>query len=64
MEIWLDAVEDRGRDRDVAFDREAVTDRADVMVDAKNFLDDDHRGFRQGGGIGTVAAELKFIRCG
>src|SRR5258706_13917322 len=39
LEIALDAVEDRRRDGDIAFIREAVADSADVVIDAKDFPD-------------------------
>jgi len=39
QEIALDAIEDRRRDGDIAFIREAVADSADVVIDAEDFLD-------------------------
>ena len=62
LEIGLDAVEDRRRDRDIALAGETVADAADVVIDAKDFLDHHHRRLGRAGGIGAVAAQLKIVR--
>ena len=64
FEIGLIAVEDRRRDRDVTERGKAVADRADVMIDAENFLDDDHAALRRAGRIGAIGAELESVRSG
>src|SRR2546429_5786201 len=62
LEIALDAVEDRRRDGDIAFIREAVADCPDVVIHAQDLLD--HHDCRLGrrGGIGTIAAPFKNFR--
>ena len=42
---------------------EPVADRADVVIDAENFLDDDHGALRRAGRIGAIGAELELV-CG
>jgi hypothetical protein len=42
LDASLEAVEQRRRDGDIAFGREAVGNVADVDVDAENFLNDDN----------------------
>ena len=41
VEAFLDVVEDRRRDREIALGRELVGDRADMRVDAEDLLHDD-----------------------
>ena len=47
FEIRLLAVEHRRRQRRIAFAGETVADRADVMIDAENFLNDDDAALRR-----------------
>ena len=62
FEILLRAVEQRRRHRGIAFAREPVADRADVMIDAENFLNDDDAALRRAGRIGAIGAELETCR--
>ncbi|KAH2775413.1 hypothetical protein KXW38_002350, partial [Aspergillus fumigatus] len=64
LEVRLEPVEDRRRDRDIAFGGKAVAHRADMVVDAEDLLD--HHDGPLGGtrGIGTIPAELESVRCG
>jgi hypothetical protein len=56
--------EDRRRDGGVSGRRETVADRANVVIDPKDFLDHHQRPFGRRCGIGAVAAQLKIIRSG
>jgi hypothetical protein len=61
FEILLLAVEQRGRERGVAFGREPVAHGADVMIDAEDFLDDHDAAFGGAGWIGAIGAQLKLV---
>ena len=62
LEIRLDAVEDRRRDRDIACARETVADRADVVIDAKDLLDHHDGRLGRACGIGAIAAQFETVR--
>ena len=61
LEVLLRAIEQRRRHRGVAFVGEAVADRADVLVDAENFLNDDDAALRRARRIGAIGAELMAV---
>src|ERR1700726_4080431 len=52
LEIALDGIEDRRRDGDVTAACEAIADRTNVVIDAKDFLDHHHRRLGRGSGVG------------
>ena len=61
LEVLLRAIEQRRRDGGIAFGGEPVADRADVMIDAENLLDDDDAAFRRAGWIGPISTKLKAV---
>ena len=58
----LDAIENRRRDRDIAFAGQPVAHRADVVIDTKDLLDHHDGRFRRTGGIGAIAAQFETVR--
>ena len=56
FEVLLLTVEQRRRYRRVAFAREPVADRADVVIDAEDFLNDHDAPLGGAGRIGTIGA--------
>ena len=62
LKIRLGAIEDRRRDRDIAFGREAVAHRADMVIDAENFLDHHDGRLRLAGGVGAIGTEFETVR--
>src|SRR5258705_2916544 len=62
LEIRLDAVEDRRRNRDIAGACQPVADRADVVIDAKDFLDHDDGRLGRASGIGAIGAQFESVR--
>jgi hypothetical protein len=61
FEIGLRAVEQGGRHSDVAIGGKTVANRADVLVDAEDFLDDDDATLRRALRIGAIGAELVAV---
>ena len=61
FEIAHEAVEHRGRDRDIAERGETIADRADVMVDAENLLHHDQAALRLALRIGAIGAERMLV---
>ena len=64
FEVAHEAVEHRRRHRHIAERGEPVADRADVMVDAENLLDDHHAALRRALRIGAIGAELMLVAGG
>ena len=62
LEILLHAIEHRRRDRHIACVGQPIGHRADVVIDAENFLDHDHCALRRALRIGAVGAELEAVR--
>ena len=62
FEIRLLTVEHRGRQRRIAFAGQPVAHRADVMIDAEDFLNDDDAALGFSGRIGAIGAELEIVR--
>ena len=54
-------VEQGRRHGGVAFAREPVADRADVMVDAEDFLNDHDAALGRARGIGAIGAQLELV---
>ena len=61
FEVAHETVEYRRRHRHVTKRGEPVADRADVMVDAENLLDDHHAALRLALRIGAIGAELMLV---
>src|ERR1019366_1178383 len=61
LEIAHEAVEHRGRHRLIAERGQPVADRADVMVDAENFLHHDQPTLGRALRIGAVGAERMLV---
>ena len=61
LEVLGLPVEQRGRDRRIAFLRELVGDGADVLVDAEDFLDDHHAALGRAGRVGAIGAQLELV---
>jgi hypothetical protein len=61
FEILLLSVEQRRRNGGIAFAREPVADRPDVMIDAEDFLDDHDAAFGRAGRIGAIGTQLKLV---
>jgi hypothetical protein len=61
LEILLCAIEQRRRDRGVAFAREPVAHRANVIVHAEDFLDHHHAALGRAGGVGPIGAQLVAV---
>ncbi len=59
--VLLRPVEQRRRDRGVAFLGKVVADLADVLVDAENLLNDDDAALRRAGRIGAIGAKLEAV---
>src|SRR5262249_47390990 len=64
LEALLAAIEQGRRDRRVAFLGEPVTGGADVMIDAKNLLNDHDSALGRTGGIGAIGAQLVAVAGG
>ena len=62
FEIGLLAVEHRGRQRRIALAGQPVAHRADVMIDAEDFLNDDDAALGLAGRVGAIGAELEIVR--
>src|ERR1700733_7964799 len=62
FEIRMLSVEDCGRNRRIALSGETVADRANVMVDAEYFLNDDDPALRGSARFGTISAQLEIVR--
>ena len=63
LDAGLDAVEHRGRDRDVTVGRVAVAYRADVLVDAEDLLDHQHAAARFARRVGAICGEAMAVGC-
>ena len=61
FEVLALTVEQCRRDRGIAFRGEPVADRADVVIDAEDFLDDYDAAFGGAGRIGAIGAQLKLV---
>ena len=61
LEIAHEAIEQGGRNSDIAFRGEPVADIADMAVDAENLLRDHHRALRLAGRIGAIGAERMIV---
>src|SRR5262249_46483682 len=61
LEAGLAPVEQRRRQRAIAGISEAIADRADMMVDAENLLNDHHAALGGGFGVGPVGSQLMLI---
>src|SRR5215510_3915574 len=64
LEALLAAIEQGRRDRGVAFLGEPVTDGANVMIDAKNLLNDHDSALGRTGGVGAIGAQLVAVAGG
>ena len=64
LEVGFDAIEDRRRDGDIAVAGDTVADRANVVIDAEDFLNHHHRRLGRACRVGAIAAQLKVIRSG
>ena len=62
LEIRLLAIEYRGSNCRVAIGGEAVAYRADVVIDAKDFLDDDDAALGRPARVGAIGAEFETVR--
>ena len=61
FEVLLLSIEQRRCNRGIAFAREPVADRPDVMIDAEYFLDDHDTAFGRAGRIGAIGTQLKLV---
>ena len=61
FEAGLGAVEQGRRDRQIAMRGVEVGDRANVMIDAHDFLNDDNAAARRAGGVGAPGAEFEAV---
>jgi len=64
LEALLGAIEQRRRDRRVAFLRQPIADVADVVVDAEDFLNDHDAAFGRSRRISAIGAQLMAVVCG
>src|SRR5260370_619323 len=54
-------IEQRRRDGGIAFASQSVADRANVMIDAEDFLDDHDAAFGGVGRVGAIGTQLKLV---
>ena len=62
LEIRLLAIEQRRRNGRIAIGGEAIAHRPDVMIDAKDFLNDDDAALGRPARVGAIGAELEAVR--
>src|SRR4051794_13048430 len=61
LKPFLGTIEQRRRDRVVAFLGEPIADRADMMIDAKDFLNNDDAALGRAFGIGAIRSQLVLV---
>src|SRR5512139_54049 len=61
FEVLLLSVEQRRRNRGIAYAREPVADRPNVVIDAEDLLDDYDAAFGRAGRVGAIGTQLKLV---
>ena len=61
LEVLRLPVEQRRRNRGIAFAGQPVADRANVMIDAEDFLNDHDAALGRARRVGAISAQLKLV---